>query len=230
MELRRRDGMRAFDDIDVRRAATIYEYAFDTSEDSDVEVTNDAMTQQEWNMLPNEPVQTPYNAYESNQQAIARHASLLSSALTAIVYELRDQIQTYIAVSGILQTLVDFDSAIAGLSSASHFIESSRYMDDDWGIIDNTQLFAPLHTMILLTNTVISVELCTRGHAFWNAAHLRRLLDWNERIRLHWDPVNEGSWIDTIGGPLEAFQHIEAATRHLTHIERAFSHLATLDY
>ncbi|KAK3615294.1 hypothetical protein LTR56_026679 [Elasticomyces elasticus] len=253
IELRRRAGIRAFDDIDAWKAATIYEYAFDTSEDSDVGSSTDAMTQHEWNMLPSDAIEELYNTYCSDQQAIEEHASQLSSALSAIIYKKHDQSQTNVAVSGIHQILADFDSAIARLSSASHFIQSSRYMDDDWGIywrriqfhhdgiadgsteadesIDNVQLFAALCAMMLSTNTVTSIELCTRGYAFWSAAYLRRLLDWSESPRLHWDPLNAGSdqWIDAIGGPLKAFEHIEAATRHLVRIEGAFSRLASLE-
>ncbi|KAK1088652.1 hypothetical protein LTR48_001340 [Friedmanniomyces endolithicus] len=253
VELRRRDGLRSFDDTDAWRAATVYEYAFDTLEDGDVEIPAGAMTHDEWVMLPDEAVQKLYDAYESDRQAVVGYTSRLSCALSAIVYDIHEQTQTDVVISGAHKTLADFGRAIARLSSASHFVHSSRYMDDDWGLrwrnvqfhhfgiidgstgadedIDNIQLFAALHSIMLSTDTVTSIQLCTRGHAFWSAAHLRRLLDWSERAGLRWDPVDEGldQWIDAIGGPLRACQHIEAATRHLVRIESAFSRLATLE-
>ncbi|KAK3076082.1 hypothetical protein LTR53_000022 [Teratosphaeriaceae sp. CCFEE 6253] len=242
LELRRRDGLRSFDDTDAWRAATVYEYAFDTPEDGDVEIPAGAMTHDEWVMLPNEAVQKLYDAYESDRQAVVGYTSRLCCALSAI---------TDVVISGAHETLADFGRAITRLSSASHVVHSSRYMDDDWGLrwrnvqfhhfgimegstgadedVDNIQLFAALHSIMLSTDTVTSVQLRTCGHAFWSAAHLRRLLDWSERAGLRWDPVDEGldQWIDAIGGPLRACQHIEAGTRHLVRIGSAFSRLAT---
>lgn len=130
VELRRRDGLRSFDDTDAWRAATVYEYAFDTLEDGDVEIPAGAMTHDEWVMLPDEAVQKLYDAYESDRQAVVGYTSRLSCALSAIVYDIHDQTQTDVVISGAHETLADFGRAIARLSSASHFVHSSRYMDD----------------------------------------------------------------------------------------------------
>ncbi|KAK1809406.1 hypothetical protein LTR12_016236 [Friedmanniomyces endolithicus] len=199
-------------------------------------------------------IQRLSNAYESDRKAIIGYTSQLASALFAIVCDRHDQTRFDQGISSEHKILTDFDGAIARISHASHFVHDPGYMGDDWGIhwrtvqfhgygileggtgddedIENIHLFAALRSIMLSTNTITSVKLCTRSHAFWSAAHLRRLLDWSERTESRWSPVDAGleQWIDDIGGPLTACQYIEAATRHLVLVESACSRLATLEY
>ncbi|KAK0839090.1 hypothetical protein LTS02_017590 [Friedmanniomyces endolithicus] len=92
-----------------------------------------------------------------------------------------------------------------------------------------------LRTMLRARSLLHSVEIFSRGHAFWSTAHLRRLLDWTTTPSLHSYPddelVSEGleSWTNAIGGPLRAIQYTEALTRELVAVERGFSRLSRLE-
>ncbi|KAK0343260.1 hypothetical protein LTR94_018995 [Friedmanniomyces endolithicus] len=256
IELRRRSGLRLFEDINGWRDATVYGYrpAMPGLDDGVVEVTAGSMTQQEWDMLTDDAIQRLYDAYESDRKAIVGYTSQLASALSSIVCYKHNRTLVDQGISSVHRILTDFDGAIARLSYASRFVHDPGYMGDDWGIhwrtvqfhshgildgssigddedIENIQLFAALRSIMLSTDTITSVSLCTRSHAFWSIAHLRRLLDWNERTKSRWSPVDAGleQWIHDIGGPLTACQYIEAATRHLVLVESAFSRLAILD-
>ncbi|TKA59966.1 hypothetical protein B0A55_12762 [Friedmanniomyces simplex] len=176
VELRRRDGLRSFDDTDAWRAATVYEYAFDTLEDGDVEIPAGAMTHDEWVMLPDEAVQKLYDAYESDRQAVT---------------------QTDVVISGAHKSLADFGRAIARLSSASHFVHSSRYMDDDWGLrwrnvqfhhfgimegstgadedIDNIQFSA---LVVMPSGAPLIYDVCSTGASALGCAGIRWMKDW----------------------------------------------------
>jgi len=89
--------------------------------------------------------------------------------------------------------------------------------------------------MLRARSLLHSVEIFSRGHAFWSTAHLRRLLDWTTTPPLHSylddELVNEGleSWTNAIGGPLRAIQYTEALTRELVAVERGFSRLSRLE-
>ncbi|KAK4904228.1 hypothetical protein LTR49_026273 [Elasticomyces elasticus] len=207
-------------------------------DDGVVEVTAGSMTQQEWDKLTDDAIQRLYDAYESDRKP-SYDTPLSSHPLYPLFVD---------------RILIDFDGPITRLSHASRFVHDPGYTGDDWGIhwrtvqfhshgildgssigndedIENIQLFAALRSMMLSTNTITSVNLCTRSHAFWSIAHLRRLLDWNERTESRWSPVDAGlgQWIHDIGGPLTACQYIEAATRHLILVESDFSRLAILE-
>ncbi|KAK1811663.1 hypothetical protein LTR12_013964 [Friedmanniomyces endolithicus] len=255
IELRRRNGLRLFDDINAWRDATVYEYrpGMPGLDDGDVEMTADSMTQREWDMLTDDVIQRLYDAYESDRKAIAGHTTQLASALSAIVCDKHHRTRSDQGISGVHKIPTDFDGAIARLSHASLFVHDPGYMGDDWGIhwrtvqfhgygileggtgddedIENIHLFAALRSIMLSTKTVTSVKLCTRSHAFWSTANLRSLLDWSGRTESRWSPVDAGlaQWVDDIGGPLTACQYIEAATRHLVLVESAFSRLTTLE-
>ncbi|TKA23111.1 hypothetical protein B0A54_17992 [Friedmanniomyces endolithicus] len=256
IELRRRNGLRLFDDINAWRDATVYGYrpAMPGLDDGVVKMTAGSMTQREWDMLTDDAIRRLYDAYESDRKAIVGYTSQLASALSAIVCDKHNRTLVDQGIFSVHRILTDFDGAVARLSHASRFVHDPGYMGDDWGIhwrtvqfhshgildgssimddedIENIQLFAALRSIMLSTNTITSVNLCTRSHAFWSIAHLRRLLDWNERTESRWSPVDAGleQWIHDIGGPLTACQYIEAATRHLVLVESAFSRLTILE-
>ncbi|KAK1039356.1 hypothetical protein LTR74_018753, partial [Friedmanniomyces endolithicus] len=93
IELRWRNGLRLFDNINAWRDATVYEYrpVMPGLDDGDVEMTADSMTQREWDMLSDDAIQRLYNTYESDRKAIVRYTAQLASALSAIVCDKHDR-------------------------------------------------------------------------------------------------------------------------------------------
>ncbi len=109
--------------------------------------------------------------------------------------------------------------------------EGSYGSDPD---IDALQLYIAIRTILKAPSSLQSLQLYTRGHAFWSAPHLRRLLDWSDRLSMrsfpghdHVDKALE-SWVDDVGVPLAAIKYTEALTRDIMVLECGFSGLVAL--
>lgn len=112
------------------------------------------------------------------------------------------------------------------------WIDIANWLCDDVDT-DLLHLFIAL-SRVMLSKTIRHVELCTRGHAFWSIAHLRRLLDWNSDTLTRWMPdshvaVGIEDWIERSGGPVTASRYIESATRFIVALESRFSRLEVLE-
>lgn len=99
---------------------------------------------------------------------------------------------------------------------------------------DALQLFVVLRGIMLHADSVRNVTLRTRGHAFWSATHLRRLLGWSNDSTTRWiaeDHLAVGidGWIDRIGGSVAVCRYMESATRYLARLESSFSRLESLE-
>lgn len=100
--------------------------------------------------------------------------------------------------------------------------------------IDALQLFVALQGIMLHAHSIRNVVLQTRGHAFWSATHLRRLLDWSDNSTTRWitqDHIAVGinDWIDRVGGPVAVCRYLESVTRYLVRLESNFFHLESLE-
>ena len=102
--------------------------------------------------------------------------------------------------------------------------------------IDALQLFFASHITLLAPNVLRSMDIFTRGSAFWSTAHLLHLLDWTEtparRLSQSFDSVDAEleRQLARLDGPLSLTRHCEALTRHLDQWEHALSRLECLEF
>jgi hypothetical protein len=263
IELRRRSGLKKLDDFGEWQEATIYEYEpflpHDSHESHDkVEVLEGVMSASEWHCMTDDSRRTLFDDYQEDYDAITRQTSQLASAMSSAIQHGQGYISELQNVSEAHQTIRKFNAAVERLRNITSFHHCPTYHYDEWGErwrqiqfhrdalilgpgyeddvdADALQLFVALQGVMLHADPIRNVTLQTRGHAFWSATHLRRLLDWSDgsTATTRWitqDHLEVGidGWIDRIGGPLAACRYMESATRYLARLESAFSRVESL--
>lgn len=254
---KRRNSIKRFDDFQRWRCATVYEHTLS----NDIEPTDEeieriewiegVMSQSEWKMLTETEQRELFDDYSNDYAEINRRTSQLATATSLNIY---NHGATRNAEAD--QTIRCFSQAVNRFSSVKELLHVPSYCLDGWGerwrnvqfhrdglILqtndeddmekDVLQLFIAIREVMVL-DTMRHVKLCTRGHAFWSATHLRRLLDWDADVALMWlqrDHLAMGieDWMERIGGPVAACRYMEAATRCITAMESGFSRLQALD-
>jgi len=262
IRLERRRGLKHFESLEDWCNATVYEYVPVSGVGSAETVLTCpcAMSRDNWKALSDNAVQHLYEDYEADERATTAYISRLASAASTLLsLPGASGTQSPTVPIDAQQTVGQFHAAVDALPNVADFTYTPAYENDErWGRIwrgvefhpegliahssygddpdiDSLQLFITLRTIMLAPHPLQSVEIFTRGHAFWSALHLRRLLDWSERLELRssasFAHVHEGleSWADDIGGPLGVVQYTEALTRHLVAWERSFSRLTVLE-
>ncbi|KAL6717747.1 hypothetical protein ACLMJK_003832 [Lecanora helva] len=237
--LRHRRGLKSFDSFEGWCPATIYEHIPWQREDGPEYIlpSSYSMSQEEWDALNEKDREHLYEEYEGDKRAF----------------------QSQNSQSDTQQNLLGFRTAMNALTSVSAFAYTPVYDEDEdnWGRtwrkiefhseglvdhggygndvdIDALQLFIALRVTMLAPNALHSVELFSRGYAFWGTLHLRRLFDWSDRVvprsSALFDSVEEEveRWYDGQGGLLAAMKDSEALTRHIVGWERAFSRVTRL--
>lgn len=154
------------------------------------------------------------------------------------------------------QNLLTFRVAIDALTGVNAFTYTPAYEDEgNWGQawrriefhpeglaaycsygvnpdIDALQLFIALRITMLAPNSLNSVKLFTRGHAFWSSFSSSFRLERSAlRSSASFESVKAGldSWSYDIGGILAVIQYSEALTRHIVGWERSFSRVTRLE-
>jgi hypothetical protein len=258
IELRRRSGLKKLDDFGMWQEANIYEYEpFLSHESHDhVEVLEAILSARDWHSTTDDSRRALFDDYQKDYDAMTRRTSQLASAMSSAIQHGQGFIPGLQNVTEAHQEIREFNAAVERLRNITNFHHCPTYHYDEWGErwrqiqfhrdafilgpgyeddvdADALQLFVALQGIILHTDTVRKVTLHTRGHAFWSATHLRRLLDWSDDSTTRWitdDHLEVGinGWIDRIGGPLAACRYMESATRYLARLESGFSRLESL--
>jgi len=254
--LQRRNSLRKFDDFWAWQQATVYQHEPYGDENNQVGWGEGVMAQSEWNSMTNEKRRTLFGDYNSDYAAITRRTSQLASATSSTIYHDHTHVAATHTFDEATQTITRFSEAIKRLSNLREFFHNPSYNFEDWGErwrniqfhrdglilqtgyeddvdTDDLHLFIAVRA-VSYSESIRYVELCTRGHAFWSATHLRRLLDWDTDTTTRWLPehhiaVGMEDWMERIGGPVAACRYIESATRCLTAIESRFSNLEALE-
>jgi hypothetical protein len=258
IELRKRSGLKKLDDFWTWRQATVFEYEPLILHDGldEVERSEGIMSQDDWHQLTDDSRRALFDNYQYDYNAITRQTSQLASAMSSAIQHGQGYTSGSQNVTEAQQTVREFNAAVERLRNITNFHHRPTYHYDEWGErwrqiqfhrdalilgpgyeddvdADALQLFVALQGIILHADTVRNVTLRTRGHAFWSATHLRRLLDWSDDSTTRWitnDHLGVGinGWIDRVGGPLAACRYMESATRYLARLESYFSRLESL--
>jgi hypothetical protein len=259
VELQRRRGLKKFDDFWTWQQATIYEYEPFIPRDShdEVELWEDMMSQSDWHLMTDDSRRALFDDYQNDYNAITHRTSQLASAMSSAIQHSHGYISELQNITEAHQTIREFNTAVERIRNVRSFRHQPTYHYDDWGErwrqiqfhrdalilesgyeddvdADALQLFVALQGIMLHADSVRNVTLQTRGHAFWGATHLRRLLDWSDVSTTRWiaedhPAVGIDGWIDRIGGPVAACRYMESATRYLARLESSFSHLESLE-
>jgi hypothetical protein len=262
IELRRRSGLKKLDDFGKWQEATIYEYEpflpHDSHESHDkVEVLEGVMSASEWHCMTDDSRRTLFDDYQEDYDAITRQASQLASAMSSAIQHGQGYISELQNGTEAHQTIREFNAAVERLQNITNFHHCPTYHHDEWGErwrqiqfhrdalifgpgyendvdADALQLFVALQGIVLHADSVRNVTLHTRGHAFWGATHLRRLLDWSDGSTTRWiteDHLAVGidGWIGRIGGLVAFCRYMESSTRYLARLESSFSRLESLE-
>lgn len=259
IELQRRRGLKKFDDFWTWRQATIYEYEPLVSRDGhdETELWEDTMSQSDWHHMADDSRRALFDDYQDDYNAITHRTSQLASAMSSAIQHSHSCISESQNITEAHQTIREFNTAVERLRNVRSFRHQPTYHYDEWGErwrqiqfhrhslilesgyeddvdADSLQLFVALQGIMLYADSVRNVTLQTRGHAFWSATHLRRLLDWSNDSTTRWIAENHlavgiDGWIDRIGGPVAACRYMESATRYLARLESSFSSLESLE-
>jgi len=214
------------------------------------------MSQSEWDSMTEETRRALFDEYNSDYAAITRRTTQLAVAMSSIIYTNYSPVPATQTIGEADQTIRNFSESIKRLPNLVKFLHNPSYCFDNWGECwrnvqfhrsglilqtgyeddvdtDVLHLFNAL-SGVMLSETIRHVELCTRGHAFWSIAHLRRLLDWNSDTLTRWMPdghvaVGIEDWMEHSGGPVAACRYIESATRFIVALESRFSRLEVLE-
>ena len=256
VRLQRRRGLKSFESFEGWSGATVYEHIPWQWKDDPEHVlpSSHSMSQDQWDALSEDDRQHLYEEYQGDEQALVEYIARLALAAAPLQSSQNQNPQ-----SDAQQTLLSFRTAINAHTSVSAFAYTPMYEDEDyWGRtwrqiefhpeglvahgnfgndvdIDALQLFVALRATMLAPSVLHSVELVTRGNAFWGTLHLHRLFDWTDRLDPLYSALFNGveagleRWHDDQGGTLAVIKHSEALTRHLVGWERAFSRVTRLD-
>jgi hypothetical protein len=257
--LRRRSGLRKFDDFWMWRQATVYEYELLVSRDDrdEAELLEGIMSQNEWCKMNDDSRHALFDEYQDDYAAINRRTSQLTCAISSAIQTSHGYISVVQNSSESHQTIRGFNAAAERLRNIRSLRHCLSYHYDKWGKrwrliqfhpealaslsgyeddvhTDALHLFVALRGIMLHADSIRNVTLHTRGHAFWSATHLRRLLDWSDSSTTRWVTedhlaVGTDGWIDRIGGPVAVCRYMESATRYLARLESSFSHLESLE-
>jgi hypothetical protein len=253
--LQRRNSLRKLDDFRAWQQATVYEYEAYAWE-GEFKWLKGVMSQSEWDNMTEETRRALFDEYNSDYAAITRRTTQLAVAMSSNIYTNYSSVPATQTISEAGQTIRNFSESIKRLSNLVKFLHNPSYCFDNWGECwrdvqfhrsglilqtgyeddvdtDVLHLFNAL-SGVMLSKTIRHVELCTRGHAFWSIAHLRRLLDWNSDTLTRWMPdghvgVGIEDWMEQSGGPVNACRYIESATRFIVALESRFSRLEVLE-
>jgi hypothetical protein len=223
----------------------------------EVELLEGIMSQDDWHQLTDDSRRALFDDYQNDYNAITHRTSQLTSAMSSAIQHSHGYVSELQNVSEAHRTLREFDAAVERLRSVTDFHHCPTYDHDRWGErwrqvqfhrdalilesayeddvdIDALQLFIALQGVMLHAHSIRSVVLQTRGHAFWSATRLRRLLDWSDNSTTRWitqDHIAVGidDWIDRVGGPVAVCRYMESVTRYLVRLESSFSHLESLE-
>lgn len=242
IELQRRSGLKTFDDFWTWQQATIYEYEPYCLRDglAIVELLEGIMSQDDWHQLTEDSRRALFDDYQNDYNAITRRASQLASAMSSAIHHSPGFIPDLQNVPEAHLSLREFDAAVKRLGNITDFNHCPTYDHDRWGErwrhiqfhrdalilelayeddvdIDALQLFVALQGIMLHAHSIPNVVLQTRGHAFWSATHLRRLLDWSDNSTTRWMTedhiaVSIDDWIDRVGGPVAVCRYMESVT------------------
>jgi hypothetical protein len=259
IELQRRSGLKKLDDFWTWQQSTIYEYEPLVLHDGldEIELLGDIMSQDDWHQLTDDSRRSLFDEYQDDYNAITRRISQLASAMSSAIHHSPGYISELQNVTEAHQTLREFEAAVERLRNITDFHHCPTYDHDRWGErwrqiqfhrdalilesayedevdIDALQLFVALQGIMLHAHSTRNVVLQTRGHAFWSATHLRRLLDWSDNSTTRWitqDHIAVGidDWIDRVGGPVAVCRYMESVTRYLVRLESSFSRLESLE-
>jgi hypothetical protein len=253
--LQRRNSLRKLDDFRAWQQATVYEYEAYAWE-GEFKWLKGVMSQSEWDNMTEETRRALFDEYNSDYAAITRRTTQLAVAMSSNIYTNFSFVPATQTIGEAGQTIRNFSESIKRLSNLVKFLHNPSYCFDNWGECwrnvqfhrsglilqtgyeddvdtDVLHLFNAL-SGVMLSKTIRHVELCTRGHAFWSIAHLRRLLDWNSDTLTRWMPdghvaVGIEDWMEQSGGPVAACRYIESATRFIVALESRFSRLEVLE-
>jgi hypothetical protein len=209
------------------------------------------MSASDWHYMTDYSRRTLFDDYQEDYDAITRQTSQLAYAMSSAIQHGQGYISELQNVIEAHQTIQGYNAAVDRLRNITNFHHCPTYHYDEWGerwrqiqFHRDALILGPgyeddvdadaLQGIMLHVDTVRNVTLHTRGHAFWSATHLRRLLDWSDDSTTRWiehDHLEVGidGWIDRIGGPLAACRYMESAMRYLARLESDFSRLESLE-
>lgn len=259
IKLQRRSGLKKFDDYGTWRQATIYEYEpwFPRGGHDKVEFSGKIMSQADWHDMTDNSRRALFDEYQDDYDAITRQTSQLASAMSSAAQHGHGYVPDLQDFAEAHQMIRGFNVAIERLRNVKSFVHQPMYHYEGWGehwrqiqfhrdaLILNTdyeddvdadalQLFVALQGTMLHSQSIRNVIIQTRGHAFWSATHLRRLLDWGGNPTTRWitqDHLKLGidGWMNRIGGPVAVCRYMESATRYLARLESSCSRLESLE-
>jgi len=254
IHLARRTGFKSFSHYAEWCESTIYEYEPWSSMEVDPPSPS-SMSQEQWKSMAETDRQCLYEEYEREKQRGEEYIARLSLAAIPLP---DSHIQSF--PSDAQQILLTFQEAIQALTLVNAFRYTPKYEDEDrWGRtwrriefhpdalvanshygndvdIDALQLFLASKITLLAPNALRSMDIFTRGSAFWSTAHLLHLLDWTETPVLR--PSQSLGSVEARlktqlarpNGPLLLVRHCETLTRHIVEWELALSRLKCLEF
>lgn len=259
IELQRRSGLKKFDDFWTWQQATVYEYEplFSRVGLYEVELSEGVMSQSKWDHMDDGSRRALFDDYRDDYNAITRRTAQLASSTSLDIQHIHGYNADLQNATEAHRTIQEFNVAVERLRNCRSFRHQPTYHYDEWGEhwrqiqfhrdalvldsgyeddvdADGLQLFIALRGIMLHADSVRNITLQTRGHAFWSATHLRRLLDWNSDSTTRWigeDHLTVGidGWMGRIGGPVAVCRYMESATRYLARLESSFSRLESLE-
>ena len=252
IHLGRRTGFKCFSHHAEWCESTIYEHKWSSKE---VDPSPSSMSQEQWRSMTERDRQCLYEEYEREKQRGEEYIARLSLAAIPL-----PDSHTQSFPSDAQQTLSTFRAAVQSLPLVSAFRYTPMYEDEEhWGRkwrqiefhpealtansnfgndpdIDAFQLFFASHITLLAPNVLRSMDIFTRGSAFWSTAHLLHLLDWTEtparRLSQSFESIDAEleRQLARLDGPLSLIRHCEALTRQNDLWELALSRLECLEF
>ncbi|KAK3613354.1 hypothetical protein LTR56_027936 [Elasticomyces elasticus] len=268
LHLTRRRGLKGFDSFNSWEAATIYQYGPLVSENEQEQILPDVMSHDGWSRMGTEARERLYEAYLAEQRAVFTHISDLAATIVSLPGPTLDPVSPT-ATRLADQMAYDFSNAVHALTNVTTFTYTPAYEEDAaWGNrwhhiqfhrdglagngndeydadCDALQLFVALCTVSSAPNRLQSINLYTKGYAFWGLPYLHRLLHWPKCLEDRDNMLLDGSsfydegfngddqclsiYTGEIGGTLAFMQRTEALTRQLVTWEHHYSRLARLE-